>query len=46
MLVVKITASLIYLMVQSIGALAFGTTCWDDRLSGLGGNSSCVGEFG
>ncbi|XP_076005374.1 pro-epidermal growth factor [Genypterus blacodes] len=41
MLVAKITASLVYFMVQSIGALAFGTACWDDLLTGLGGNNSC-----
>ncbi|XP_071313320.1 pro-epidermal growth factor [Trachinotus anak] len=42
MLAATITAALIYFMVQSSGALALGTACWDERLSRAGRNSSCV----
>lgn len=45
MLAATITAALIYFMVQSSGALALGTACWDERLSRAGRNSSCVGKF-
>lgn len=45
MLAATITAALIYFMVQSSGALALGTACWDERLSRAGRNNSCVGEF-
>lgn len=46
MLTATITAALIYFIVQSSGALALGTACWDERLSRAGRNSSCVGKFG
>lgn len=46
MLAATITAALIYFMVQSSGALALGTACWDERLSRAGRNNSCVGESG
>ncbi|XP_034739439.1 pro-epidermal growth factor [Etheostoma cragini] len=42
MLAATITAALIYIMVQSSGALALGTACWDERLSRAGRNNSCV----
>ncbi|KAI3351475.1 hypothetical protein L3Q82_020324 [Scortum barcoo] len=42
MLAATFTAALIYFMVQSSGALALGTACWDERLSRAGRNSSCV----
>ncbi|XP_059202954.1 pro-epidermal growth factor [Centropristis striata] len=42
MLAATITAALIYFMVQSSGALALGTACWDERLSRVGKNNSCV----
>ncbi|XP_040904286.1 pro-epidermal growth factor [Toxotes jaculatrix] len=42
MLATTITVVLIYFMVQSSGALALGTACWDERLSRAGRNSSCV----
>ncbi|XP_070693269.1 pro-epidermal growth factor [Pempheris klunzingeri] len=42
MLAATITATLIYFMVQSSGTLALGTACWDERLSRVGRNSSCV----
>nr|XP_033488398.1 pro-epidermal growth factor isoform X2 [Epinephelus lanceolatus] len=42
MLAATITAALIYFMVQSSGALALGTACWDERLSRAGRNNSCV----
>ncbi|XP_068447771.1 pro-epidermal growth factor [Clinocottus analis] len=42
MLAATITAALIYCTVQSSGALALGTACWDERLSRAGRNGSCV----
>ncbi|XP_029020457.1 pro-epidermal growth factor isoform X2 [Betta splendens] len=42
MLAATITAALIYFMVQSSGAMALGTTCWDERLSRVGKNNSCM----
>ncbi|XP_008277701.1 pro-epidermal growth factor [Stegastes partitus] len=42
MLAATITTALIYFMVQSAGALALGTACWDERLSRAGRNSSCL----
>lgn len=45
MLAARITAALIFVMVQGSGAMAPGAACWDERLSHEGKNSSCVGEF-
>lgn len=45
MLAATITAALIYFMVQSSGALALSTACWDERLSRVGRNITCVGTF-
>ncbi|XP_072252437.1 pro-epidermal growth factor [Leuresthes tenuis] len=42
MLAATITTALIYFMVQSTGTVALGTTCWDERMSGAGRNSSCM----
>ncbi|XP_036934162.1 pro-epidermal growth factor [Acanthopagrus latus] len=42
MLAATITAALIYFMVQSSGALALSTACWDERLSRVGRNITCV----
>ncbi|XP_065815123.1 pro-epidermal growth factor [Labrus bergylta] len=42
MLAAAITTALIYFVVQSSGALALGTACWDERLLRAGRNSSCV----
>ncbi|XP_047441304.1 pro-epidermal growth factor [Mugil cephalus] len=42
MLAATYTTALIFFIVQSVGALALGTTCWDERLSRAGRNSSCL----
>lgn len=46
MLAATITAVLLYLSVQSSGALALSAACWDERLSRAGRNGSCVGKCG
>lgn len=39
------TAVLIYFMVQSTGALAFTTACWDEQLMQEERNGSCIRKF-
>ncbi|TNN70814.1 Pro-epidermal growth factor [Liparis tanakae] len=46
MLAVTIAAALIYVTVQSSGALALGAACWDERLPRAGRNGSCVESGG
>ncbi|KAM4732701.1 pro-epidermal growth factor [Anableps anableps] len=42
MLAAMIKTALVCFLVQSTGNLALSAACWDERLSGAGGNSSCT----